>query len=349
MSTKTPSPNGKQAHTTLDGWPCGTYVKNKGDWVVVMSPVAHAKLLAWDRVANGLELSGFGILGDTPHADPREDKIFHIDDIILICDIDESSGGYTEMTPEQRFRGMKWARDMGRSANQLVWWHIHPIGGWSGTDHNTRRQRVHETGLPEVMSLLSIVLTPKGIRACWDQSGPNPKDNIYVDQIPVLIGSPGVPPIIAEAVQEAKDLLAERKRQPATEETEEDDEEVQVITARAPKATWKRTVLDQVPFGPRQSQSFSSENLEEMATSVYGWGMQEMILAEIIAEKLGPMEQSNGYLCRKDPNMTTDLDTCASCPFSETCFSITQAEYTDAERRVAEDLVAEYGCYGWGG
>jgi hypothetical protein len=108
---------------TSGGWPRGRAVAPKAHWAALISPEAHAKLMAWDAGRNGLELSGWAALTEKPKARPDEDKLFFIDDIKLVCDIQESSGGYTEMTPQQHYEGMKWIRDMGRSANQLVWWH----------------------------------------------------------------------------------------------------------------------------------------------------------------------------------------------------------------------------------
>jgi hypothetical protein len=108
---------------TSGGWPRGRAATPRGRWTALISPEAHAKLLAWDAGRKGLELSGWAALTEKPKARPDEDKVFFIDDILLVCDIQESSGGYTEMTPQQHYQGMKWVRDMGRSANQLVWWH----------------------------------------------------------------------------------------------------------------------------------------------------------------------------------------------------------------------------------
>ena len=220
---------------TRDGWPMGTREFPTGTWLMIISPAAYAKLMTWDQNRQGLELSGFAILTERPQAKLDEDKIFFVDDILLVCDIQESSRGYTEMTAEQRVRGMMWARSLDRSANQLVWFHIHPVTGWSGTDVNTLRQRVHETGLAEVLSTFSFVLTPRGIRARWDQSGPNEEDNIYVDEIPVMVGDPSLMEVIREAEAAVKQLLAERA-QPVTKEAAQ---ETPVRTIPMPTPSWQ--------------------------------------------------------------------------------------------------------------
>jgi hypothetical protein len=203
---------------------------------MIISPTAYAKLMIWDQNRRGLELSGFVILTERPQAELDKDNVFYVDDIMLVCDIQESSGGYTEMTAEQRVQGMMWARSMERSANQLVWWHIHSVTGWSGTDVNTLRQRVHKTGLPEVLSTFSFVLTPRGIRARWDQSGPNEEDNIYVDEIPVMIGDPSLLDVMREAEAEVKQLLAERAKPINKEATKE----TPTKTLAMPTPSWQR-------------------------------------------------------------------------------------------------------------
>jgi hypothetical protein len=187
----------------------GERVTCPDDWRVIIDPTVRLKLETWYEYSRGLELSGYALLTERPTAKLDEAKTFFIDDILLLCDIGESSGGYTEIQPEERVKGMMWARELGRSANQLVWWHIHPIYGWSGTDVNTCRQRVHEAGLAEVLSTLSIVRTPGGIRARWDQSGP--ADNIFVDEIPVHVMTPEMAKIAEEAKAEVIELLAQRR------------------------------------------------------------------------------------------------------------------------------------------
>lgn len=197
--------------TTYGGFPLGRLVDTPPGWRLVIAPETHLKFETWFAHSRGLELSGYAILTERPLAGLEEDHAFVMDDILLLCAIQESSGGYTEMSPEQRVQGMMWAREKGRSANCLVWWHFHPIGGWSATDENTARQRVHEAGANEVLCAMSIVRTPGGaIRCRWDQSGPNPANNIVVDQIPVYIATPEMAQIEEEARAEVVELLAQR-------------------------------------------------------------------------------------------------------------------------------------------
>ena len=202
-----PSKNG----LTYGGFPKGKLVETPPGWKLIMSPPSHLKFETWFRYSNGLELSGYALLTERPLADLNGDHTFVLDDISLACAIEESSGGYTEMSPEQRVQGMMWARERGRSANCLVWWHFHPITGWSSTDENTARQRVHETGANEVLCAMSMVRTPGGaIRCRWDQSGPNDEDNIVVDSIPVFIATPEMAQIEEEAKAEVVELIKQR-------------------------------------------------------------------------------------------------------------------------------------------
>lgn len=168
---------------TMRGYPVGKDVYEP-EWRVEIGALAYTKLMAWDKARHGLELSGYALLKEPAiNAVQGEEYVFEIDDIMLVCALEESSGGYTEMSPQQRVQGMMWARENGRSANCLVWWHIHPINTWSGIDVNTCRQRVHETGITdERLATLSFVLCPAHILARLDQANPN----IFVDKIPVF-------------------------------------------------------------------------------------------------------------------------------------------------------------------
>ncbi len=76
---------------------------------------------------------------------------------------------------------------------------------------NTLRQRVHELGLPEVLQTFAFVLTPSGIRARWDRSGPDEGDNAYVDRIPVQVMAPDLREVAEEAKAEVLELLEQRR------------------------------------------------------------------------------------------------------------------------------------------
>ena len=182
-----PASVGAQApRTTRDGYPLGERRFPKKSWVAFIEPLAYIKLMTWYQGSHGLELSGYALLSEPVNARLDQETYFHVQDLMLVCAIQESSGGYTEMSAEQRVRAMMQARELGYKANQLGWWHHHPVNTWSSTDLNTLRQRVHELGLPEVLQAFAFVLTPRGILARWDQSGPKEGDNVYVDEIPVV-------------------------------------------------------------------------------------------------------------------------------------------------------------------
>jgi hypothetical protein len=283
-------------------------------WQMLISLTAYTKLMTWSAGRKGLELSGFAILTERPQAKLDEDKRFYVNDILLVCDIRESSGGYTEMTAEQRVQGMMWARSLGRSANQLVWWHIHPVTGWSGTDVNTLRQRVHEVGLQEVLSTFSFVLTPRGIRARWAQSGPREEDNIYVDEIPVMVGDPALLNVIQEAKAEVSGLLTQRatsKQAPART--------IQMPTPswQRPRIAW-RTDYAQPSFWEDEDWWAEIDELYELAYLE--------VTASAVTEALGPNEGAEEYVCRRDPATLVNTRVCAECPFVAGCFKLDQTE-----------------------
>jgi hypothetical protein len=108
---------------TYDGYPTGKALDLPEDWVLLIDPLANAKLNAWYAGSGGLEVSGYALLSRPVEADPEKPHIFYIEDVLLVCTIEESSGGYTEMSPEQRAQAMMDARKRGYKANQLAWWH----------------------------------------------------------------------------------------------------------------------------------------------------------------------------------------------------------------------------------
>jgi hypothetical protein len=320
-----------QQSRTRDGWPTGKRQLPTGTWVMIISPKAYTKLMTWDQNRQGLELSGFAILAERPTAQLDQDKIFCVDDLMLVCDIQESSRGYTEMTAEQRVKGMMWARSLDRSANQLVWWHIHPVTGWSGTDVNTLRQRVHETGLAEVLSTFSFVLTPRAIRARWDQSGPDEEDNIYVDEIPVMIGEPSLLDVMREAEAEVKQLLAERAK---LIDKEEATKETPAKTIPMPTPSWQRPAW-RTEQGLFRQPAFWDDWDEMEMLYLYDIAYTEAA-TEAIANALGPNEDSAEFVCRMDPDTLVATDACATCPFMAGCFGLNLLELEAETQRILE-------------
>jgi hypothetical protein len=218
------------------------------------------------------------------------------------------------MTPQQHYEGMKWARDMGRSANQLVWWHIHPVVGWSGTDENTMRQRVHQAGLQEVLCTLSFVLTPRGLLVRWDQSGPDPKDNIFVDNIPIQVGTPDLVEVQRQAAQEVRELLSQRADQQVAEE--EERKEPPSVPGMVARASWQRPVL-------HQPDPLEFPELDMDPTMADLWRMAgDQAIVEVVEE----IEGSGGFACRQDPETLVDSWSCSQCPFVTRCFKVTYAE-----------------------
>jgi hypothetical protein len=304
--------------TTYDGYPLGKRAFPTGTWQMLISPKAHARLMAWHRGSRGLELSGYALLGEPPQAALDRDKLFYVEDILLVCAIQESTGGYTEMPAEQRVQAMMQARAMGYKANQLAWWHQHGISAWSSIDVNTLRQRVHELGLPEVLQTFAFVLTPSGIRARWDQSGPDPEQNIYVDEIPVGIGDPDLLQVIAEAQAEVSELLARR----ATREGAQEDEATAPARIEMPTPSWKRQVVIFPRVSTRAYQgSFWGNDLDLVEEDELDLAYAQAA-ADAIEQSLSPHESSHEFVCRRDPDTLVDIFACAECPFAEGCFQL---------------------------
>jgi hypothetical protein len=218
---------------------------------------------------------------------------------------------------------MMQARARGYKANQLAWWHQHGISGWSSIDVNTLRQRVHELGLPEVLQTFAFVLTPSGIRARWDQSGPDPEQNIYVDEIPVMIGDPSILDVMREAEAEVKQLLAERAK-PVAKETP-------TKTIPMPTPSWQR------PIDAFFQASMWDGWLECDPEEIYFYDLAYTEVAtEAIAYALGPNEDPYEFVCRRDPETLVSADACATCPFMAGCFGLNLLELETETQRILE-------------
>ena len=108
---------------TSAGFPAGREIDPAGEWTTYISPLAYAKLMAWDKGRRGLELSGKAVLAEHPQADPKRDKIFYVTDIKLLCAIEESSGGYTEIPGEKLMEFAMWMMKQGTPLPHQAWWH----------------------------------------------------------------------------------------------------------------------------------------------------------------------------------------------------------------------------------
>jgi hypothetical protein len=315
------APPALKPQTTHHGWPLGKALDVPAGWQVIMHPLAHAKLETWHKGSNGLEVSGKAILDRPVKADPAQPYTFYVIDILLGCAIQESTGGYTEMPPDIQARLMTQVLQAGHKANATGWWHKHPVTGWSGTDIDTMRQRVHETGLDkrEKLQAFAFVLTPHGIRARWDQSGPKEEDNIYVDQIPVMIGTPDMGEAIAAAQAEIDALMAQRKDKP-----------VSSAPIEMPQVSWRRTVTPD-PFGCYADMLAEEAYWEDM------YALEELVITNLVGLRLAANEDPAEFVCRKDPATLVGTEWCASCPFSMDCFAISQADYNQELRKLTEE------------
>ncbi len=123
VETPRPAPVFIAPKTTYDGFPLGKDVTPTGKWLCLMAPEAKAKLDGWHAGSHGLELSGYAVLSEPAVADPAQDKVFFVQDMHLLCAIEESSGGYTNMPAEIRAKFMMEMRAKGIKADRLAWWH----------------------------------------------------------------------------------------------------------------------------------------------------------------------------------------------------------------------------------
>jgi hypothetical protein len=64
--------------------------------------------------------------------------------------------------------------------------------------------------------------------------------------------------------------------------------------------------------------------------------IEALIWMMAVEQHLGPFEDPDEFVCRKDPDTLVDSAQCASCPLNTNCFPIIEADILDAERRLAE-------------
>jgi hypothetical protein len=65
--------------------------------------------------------------------------------------------------------------------------------------------------------------------------------------------------------------------------------------------------------------------------------VEALIWMIAVEQYLGPFEDPDEFVCRKDPDSLVDSAQCASCPLNTNCFPIMEADILDAERRLAEE------------
>lgn len=111
---------------------------------IQISENALIKLTAWAIATNGLEFSGFGIV--------ERDKNIRVVDVDLL---NVGSYGFTKIPPHRQL-------SLPYNPNRKVWFHRHPISGWSGIDSNTAEREPFGVDPKLVKWSTSIVLTPNG-------------------------------------------------------------------------------------------------------------------------------------------------------------------------------------------
>jgi hypothetical protein len=117
--------------------------------IITLSPQAELKLTAYAIATGGypggLEFSGLGLI-------EKQGSVFNVIDVDLFG---VGSGGYTEFSPERPSKMLEDPRCK-------LWYHRHPVMGWSGRDEQTAT-REPLGGPPELVQWsVAIVLTPNG-------------------------------------------------------------------------------------------------------------------------------------------------------------------------------------------
>jgi hypothetical protein len=151
-------------------------------WKMIISAKV-AKQLSTYRKLTTLEIGGLGLERTGLAPDPNNSHTFYLTKIWpMSIGEDSTSNSYCEIPPEKNNALMNRLAVNGKAHLLKLWWHIHPISTWSGTDVSTMRQRVEEFYIGnQVNWALSLVLTPSGYIARYDQAGKKSEDCWFID------------------------------------------------------------------------------------------------------------------------------------------------------------------------
>jgi hypothetical protein len=148
---------------------------------IILPFEVQVKLCAWAEMTGGLEFSGLGEV-------TREGSMFFIEDVTLLG---VGSVNFTEFPYERASR-------LGPNIKRKLWFHRHPITGWSGTDEDTAT-KTPLGGVPEMIQWsLAIVLTPRGWIGRIDFHAPK-KKTVHLPVEPKVFS-----PEVVEAAQDLK-------------------------------------------------------------------------------------------------------------------------------------------------
>jgi hypothetical protein len=237
-------------------------------------------------------MGGMGLVSDAELPDPTKPHAFFVTRAWAMSAGEETSAGYCEIPADDRANLMFDLAAEGKADLLKLWWHIHPVHGWSITDINTMRQRVTESrSKGRIAWGLSVVLTPAGFIARYDQAGDEEKDNFYVD-MPVYVGNAGHDPAWEEDVKKMLERY-DAKRQ-------------EIIEQNAKTLDWldidaiKKAAMEKIGTDEQETPE-----IEELIrdTAIYAHGGEEY------------------FFCGIDSHLVTP-DTCAHCPQAERCYGI---------------------------
>jgi hypothetical protein len=113
--------------------------------IIKFTREAEVKLTAWNIATKGREFSGLGLI-------EKFGEVFWVMDVDLLG---VGSTGFTEFSPER-------AHTLPLDPRRKLWFHKHPISGWSGQDEYTATKEPLG-GPPQLVKWsVAIVRTPNG-------------------------------------------------------------------------------------------------------------------------------------------------------------------------------------------
>jgi hypothetical protein len=237
-------------------------------------------------------MGGMGLVTDASLPDITKPRAFFVTEAWAMSAGEQANGGYCEIPADERANLMFDLAAQGKADLLKLWWHIHPVHGWSITDTNTMRQRVTESrSKGRVAWGLSVVLTPGGFIARYDQAGDEEGDNFFVD-MPVYVGGAGHDPAWEEDVKKMLERY-DAKRQ-------------EIIEQKAKTLDWldidaiKKAAMESI-----KAEEQEAPEIEELIkdTALYAHGGERY------------------FFCKTSPSLVTP-DTCAHCSRAEQCYAI---------------------------
>jgi hypothetical protein len=237
-------------------------------------------------------MGGMGLVSDAELPDITKPHAFFVTKAWAMSAGEETSAGYCEIPADDRANLMFDLAAQGKADLLKLWWHIHPVHGWSMTDISTMRQRVTESrSKGRIAWGLSVVLTPGGFIGRYDQAGDEGGDNFYVD-MPVYVGEAEYDPAWEEDVKRMLERY-DAKRQARMEAS------AKVLEGLDIEAI-KKAAMESI-----KADEWEAPEIQEIIkdTALYAHGGERY------------------FFCKVSPSLVTP-DTCAHCSRAEQCYAI---------------------------